>query len=120
MGVIARRCPQELIDKVTLQKIDLGNGRIVRIVNGALVRKLIYCDFALGGNWHRYPAFVPNGEWWIELLPSLEDMLHNLRHEMRETRKMDFKLPYLPAHNHAAKAEEKDRGGKQFQKIRYD
>ena len=117
MSGTARRCPQSLIDKVTLKVVKLGS-RTVRLVNGALVRKLIFCDFALGGNWHRYPAFVPNGEWWVEQMPEIKDMLHNLGHEIRETRKMDFKKAYNPAHTHAAKREELDRGGEQFQKIR--
>lgn len=107
----------ELLRDITIAEQRLPNGDLLRVVDGPKVRDRVFVDFALGGNWHRYPKFVPKGEYWVEPTGSLEDMADNSRHEIRETARMAKHKPYVSAHTASAKDEEQDRGGQQMQKI---
>jgi hypothetical protein len=83
----------------------------VRIVDGTEVRNKLFTDFTAGGHGFVY-CFVPRDEIWIEQALPQADLVHVLRHELRERQLMkDEEMRYEAAHDKVTAMEAKERGG---------
>lgn len=88
----------------------LADGSRVMEVDGAFIRDNIHADFTMGGNEGAYPAYVPQGEIWIDKDMNPKDKEATILHEATEKRLMlEEGLTYENAHDKANKVESKFR-----------
>lgn len=82
----------------------------IRLVDGTEVRNNLFTDFTQAGHGYVY-SFIPKDEIWLEAWLPPEDMLHALRHEIRERALMKRGMKYDEAHKIVTKLECQERGG---------
>jgi len=98
---------EQLINKIHKKLLRKYSNDKVKtwIVDGFLVRSLIFLDFTHGGHDFVY-RFVPKNEVWIDDVISSKDLKYVLVHELRERRLMKKGMKYNNAHyNFASKIE---------------
>jgi hypothetical protein len=89
--------------------MDKADGRIIWIVDGAVIRREIFPEFLYGGNGERY-LFIPKDEIWIDQSISAEEYQYTLAHELHERDLMAQKgMSYADAHDSSLAFEEKMR-----------
>jgi len=77
------------------------DGMKIWIVDGSIIRRLVFNEFLYGGNPQRYP-FVPKDEIWIDNSISAQEYEYTLAHELHEYGLMIGKgETYADAHNSA-------------------
>lgn len=82
----------------------LENGLEVWIVDGRLIRSVLYNSFTAGGHFHVY-EFVPQNEIWIDNDIQFFEMPYVLLHELHEFNRMEQGIPYSKAHEESSKLE---------------
>jgi hypothetical protein len=88
----------------------IGDGTVVWLVNGEIVRDEFKTDYVEGGNSGVYP-WVPEDEIWIEDTMHSSEIPIIILHEFVERELMDHKhFDYLKAHRIASKVEFKREG----------
>jgi hypothetical protein len=75
------------LDGVRLRRLEGGNGVRVWLVDGCLVRSMLFQDFTQGGHGRVYP-FIPHDEIWIDDDVAPDERKLILLHELFERRLM--------------------------------
>jgi hypothetical protein len=104
-----RKSDRGLVTKVRRRLLKKYSGRVrVWLVNGELVRDLLFIDFGGGGH-DRVYNFVPDNEVWIDddIRPSERKFI--ILHELRERNLMSGGMDYPHAHRNATEIEDHAR-----------
>ena len=90
---------QRVVPNVYRVPMGVQDGKRIWIVDGLIIRRLIFNEFLYGGNNQRYP-FVPENEIWIDHAIAAEEYSYTLRHELHERDLMAKKgMSYADAHD---------------------
>jgi phage portal protein BeeE len=83
------------------QQLGVVDGYNVMLVDGDQVKVEHEIDFIEGGNPFRYPAFIPEGEFWLDSNAAAHNRPFILYHEAWESRLMSTGMSYDEAHKRA-------------------
>jgi hypothetical protein len=104
-ALLAGHRREELVARVHKQALDAGHGGIkVWVVDGELVRDVLFIDFTEGGHDWVYD-FVPAGEVWIDDDVRPEERRFILLHELHERALMASGWAYGRAHADSSRIE---------------
>ena len=96
---------KKLVQKVHKRLLIKYSKKIkVWIVNGELVRDLLFLDFTEGGHDKVYP-FIPSNEVWLDDDSTAKERKFILLHEIHERNLMDKGWDYEKAHRSASEIE---------------
>ena len=85
---------------VAVLKTMKKSGYVIRIVDGASVRKAVDPFFMLGGHDLVY-SYLPKNEIWIDSCQSKQEQIYTLEHELKERELMRKGMSYYDAHDYA-------------------
>lgn len=96
---------KQILRKLRLQLVRVySNGIKVWVVDGEIVRNLLYIGFTAGGHDKVY-KFIPKDEIWIDDELSQKERKYVLLHEAYERNLMRQGLAYADSHNNANEVE---------------
>jgi len=97
---------KEIIIRIHKRLLKKYSGMVkIWIVDGELVRSLLYVDFGGGGH-DRVYDFIPEGEMWIDDSVPENDRKFIMLHELHERSLMTMGLDYPHSHKGATKMED--------------